>query len=93
MDIDIFIYQDWDMFVAKSMINWITSQWETIEKAKYNLKEAVELYYEDESENFKEEIETCSNIFISKVNINNLKPRFQPIKHQDKNNSNVKQYA
>jgi len=94
MDIDIFIYQDWNMFIAKSMIDWITSQWYSIEEARDNLKEAIELYYEDEDDNFKESITSSSNLFISKVKINNLKPRFKDIENNNiKKTENLKQYA
>lgn len=35
-------------YVATALPNGVTSQGKTIEKARENLKEALELYYEDE---------------------------------------------
>ena len=42
------IMQEEDWFVAKCVENGVASQGENIEEAIGNLKEAIELFYEDE---------------------------------------------
>jgi len=63
MSINIFVYQDGDYFVAKSVVEWVVSQWKSIQDAVENLKEALELYYEDE------EFEVKTNIFTTTIEI------------------------
>ncbi len=43
-----------DWFVAKDLVSGVASQGRTIQEAKNNLKEAVELYFEDETDQIKE---------------------------------------
>ena len=45
---NVIIQQEDYWFVAKCLDNSVASQGETIEEAISNLKEALELYYEDE---------------------------------------------
>jgi predicted RNase H-like HicB family nuclease len=42
------IIKDGKWYVAKDLVSGVTTQGKTIENAKENLKEAVELYFEDE---------------------------------------------
>ncbi|MFW6015431.1 MAG: type II toxin-antitoxin system HicB family antitoxin [bacterium] len=44
----VFVQKEDDWYVAKCLENNISSQGKTIEEALANLKEAVELFYEDE---------------------------------------------
>ncbi|TCT15636.1 putative RNase H-like HicB family nuclease [Natranaerovirga pectinivora] len=44
----VFVQKEDDWYVAKCLENNIASQGKTIEEALANLKEAVELFYEDE---------------------------------------------
>lgn len=59
-----FIYREGKYYVAKSVIG-IASQGETIEEAKKNLQEALELYYEDHSE------DNYSESFITSFELSN----------------------
>ncbi len=47
----VFVQKDNDWYVAKCLENNIASQGKSIEEAMSNLKEAVELFYEDEKPN------------------------------------------
>lgn len=44
----VFIQKEEEWYVAKCIENSVASQGKTIEEAMKNLKEALELYYEDE---------------------------------------------
>jgi len=46
----IFIEQEWKIFIARNLELWVVSQWENYNEAINNLKEATELYLEDENE-------------------------------------------
>ena len=50
-----------DWFVATDIVSHVASQGKTIEKALANLKEALELYYEDDDaiDNANEEMQTA----------------------------------
>ncbi|HEY8499325.1 MAG TPA: type II toxin-antitoxin system HicB family antitoxin [Clostridia bacterium] len=53
--VTVVIQKDDDWFVAKCVENSVASQGKTVEEAINNLKEALELYYEDmPKEDFKE---------------------------------------
>lgn len=43
------IWQEDDWFIAQDIFSGVTSQGRSIENARDNLKEAVELYFEDEN--------------------------------------------
>ena len=45
--VTVIIQKDDDWYVAKCIENSIASQGKTVEEAMINLKEALELYYED----------------------------------------------
>ncbi len=45
--VTVVIQKDDDLYVAKCIENSIASQGKTVEEAMVNLKEALELYYED----------------------------------------------
>ena len=45
--VTVVIQKDDDWFVAKCVENSVASQGKTVEEAMNNLKEALELYYED----------------------------------------------
>lgn len=45
--VTVLIQKDDDWFVAKCVENNVASQGKTVEEAMNNLKEALELYYED----------------------------------------------
>lgn len=44
------VYKDEKWFVAVCPLNDVASQGKTLEEALYNLREALELYYEDQKE-------------------------------------------
>jgi len=46
----IFIEQEWKIFIARNLELWVVSQWENYNEAIHNLKEATELYLENENE-------------------------------------------
>ena len=46
---NVIVQKEADWYVAKCVDNSVASQGKTIEEALGNLKEALELYYEDES--------------------------------------------
>ena len=52
------VQQDDDWYVAKCLENSVASQGKTIEEAIANLKEALELYYEDISSDIVEPRQT-----------------------------------
>jgi predicted RNase H-like HicB family nuclease len=56
-----------DFYVAKCIDNNVASQGRTMDEAIANLKEALELYYEDEPEYA---ISEMSNVFLSTLQIN-----------------------
>jgi predicted RNase H-like HicB family nuclease len=65
---NIVIMKENPFYVAKCIDNNnITSQGKTMDEAIANLKEALELYYEDESEEIAPD---TSNIFLSTLQIN-----------------------
>ncbi|MFZ3130180.1 MAG: type II toxin-antitoxin system HicB family antitoxin [Desulfosporosinus sp.] len=45
--VTVIVQQDDDWYVAKCLENSVASQGKTVEEAITNLKEALELYYED----------------------------------------------
>jgi predicted RNase H-like HicB family nuclease len=59
---NIAIVKENNFFVAKCINNDVASQGKTMEEAINNLKEAVELYYEDETEYLPSD---TSNLFLS----------------------------
>lgn len=61
------VTKDDQFYVAKCMENSVASQGFTIEEALNNLKEALELYYDDE---VTPEIPVNKNTFITTVEIN-----------------------
>ena len=52
--VTVIIQKEENWYVSKCMENNVASQGKTIEEAMRNLKEAIELYYEDEKPDFKE---------------------------------------
>lgn len=49
MDYNIVVRRDTDgQYIARNLEVWVVSQWLTIEEALANVKEATELYLEDE---------------------------------------------
>jgi predicted RNase H-like HicB family nuclease len=64
---NIAIMKEGDFCVAKCIDNNVVSQGKTMDEAIANLKEALELYYEDEPE---DAILETSNIFLSTLQIN-----------------------
>ena len=44
---NILISQEWKYFVAKNIDLWVVSQWKTVNEALLNIKEATELFLED----------------------------------------------
>lgn len=48
---NVMIQKEEDWYVAKCLDNSVASQGKTIEEALENLKEALELYFQDESPN------------------------------------------
>ena len=44
---NILILQEWKYFVAKNIDLWVVSQWETVNEALENIKEASGLFLED----------------------------------------------
>jgi len=62
---NIAIIKEGDIYVAKCIDNNVASQWRTIDEAIDNLKEALELYYEDEVDAYE-----TTNIFLSTIKIN-----------------------
>lgn len=62
------VWKDEELYVAKAVEIEVTSQGSTKKEALSNLKEALELYFEDES---KLNIgSTLKNLSLEKVNIN-----------------------
>ncbi len=49
---NIVILQEWKYFVAKNIDLWVVSQWETLNEALENIKEASELFLEDNNSIF-----------------------------------------
>ncbi len=52
--VTVIIQKEENWYVSKCLENNVASQGKTIEEAMSNLKEAIELYYEDEKPDFKE---------------------------------------
>ncbi len=52
----VIVYKEDDAYIAKDIRTNIADQGDTIEEALSNLKEALELYYEDESLNKSNDI-------------------------------------
>jgi predicted RNase H-like HicB family nuclease len=52
--VTVIIQKEENRYVSKCLENNVASQGKTIEEAMKNLKEAIELYYEDEKPDFKE---------------------------------------
>lgn len=48
---NILLSQEWKYYIVKNLDLWIVSQWENIDEALYNIKEATELYNEDNDTN------------------------------------------
>lgn len=62
---NVIILQEWKYFVAKNIDLWIVSQWQNIDDALYNIKEATSLYLEDDfdlSQNYKQSFLTTISI-------------------------------
>lgn len=53
---NIVIWKEDDWYISKCLDNNVASQGKTIEKAIANLKEALELYYEDEKPKVLEQL-------------------------------------
>lgn len=63
----IVIVQEEDWYVATDIISGVASQGKTIDEATSNLKEALELYFED---NEKELLESdCKKVFITTLEL------------------------
>lgn len=60
---NVIIEKEEEWYVAKCIDNNIASQGNTIEEALNNLKEAIELYYEDE------ELIEPKNIFVTTLEV------------------------
>ena len=58
------IQQENDWFVAKCLENSVASQGKTIDEALENLKEALELYFED-----NDEIPTTKKLFVTTLEL------------------------
>lgn len=52
--ISVMVSKENDWYVAKCIENSVASQGNTIDEALSNLKEAIELYYEDEKPNIED---------------------------------------
>ena len=52
--VTVIIQKEENWYVSKCLENNVASQGKTIEEAMRNLKEAIELYYEDEKPDFLE---------------------------------------
>lgn len=68
MQYNILIIQEWKYFVAKNISLWITSQWESIEEAIANIKEATEFFLEDNEQNMY--TRDFSPVFLSTITVN-----------------------
>lgn len=66
-EIDYVIWQEGKYFVAQCLNVNVNTFGETIEEAKNNLKEAVELYFED---GVSEDILQIKNVIVGKETIN-----------------------
>jgi len=44
---NVLILQEWKYFIAKNIDLWVVSQWESLNEALLNVKEATELFLED----------------------------------------------
>ena len=65
----VFIEKEWDIYIAKNLELWIFSQWNTSDEALSNLKEATELYMEDEKkESLLDKIKN-KQYFLTMLNI------------------------
>lgn len=64
LKITVIVQKEENWYVAKCIENSVTSQGKTIEEALNNLKEAIELYYENE----KPEIEE-KQIFLTTMEV------------------------
>lgn len=62
---NILIIQEDKYFVAKNIDLWIVSQWENMNEALKNIKEATELFLEDE----KVENKYISQSFLTTISI------------------------
>ena len=60
---NVMIQKEDEWYVAKCLDNSVTSQGKTIEEALKNLKEALELYFQDEEPN------QPKNIFITTLEV------------------------
>lgn len=60
---NVIIKQEENWYVAKCLDNSVASQGKTIEEALKNLKEALELYYQDE------EPKKPNNIFVTTLEV------------------------
>ena len=60
---NVIIEQEENWYVAKCLDNSVASQGKTIEEALKNLKEALELYYQDE------EPKKPNNIFVTTLEV------------------------
>lgn len=54
LKITVIVQKEENWYVAKCLENSVASQGKTIEEALNNLKEAIELYYEDEKPEIEE---------------------------------------
>ncbi len=54
LKITVIVQKEENWYVAKCLENSVASQGKTIEEALNNLKEAIELYYEDEKPDIEE---------------------------------------
>jgi len=58
---NVIIHKEGKFFVVKNIDLWIVSQWKSIEESLKNIKEATQLYLEDE----KQEENLSKETFIS----------------------------
>ena len=67
MSRNVVIVQEEDWYIATDIISGVASQGHTIDDAIFNLKEALELYYEDDEESLRES--SCKKVFITTLEL------------------------
>jgi len=66
MRLNVIVWKEEDMFIAREVFTGVTTQGQTIEEVLKNIKEAVELYLEELPE-IKEELEKREVIGVMNV--------------------------
>ncbi len=67
VELPVFTYLDEDMYVSEVPFIHVASQWKTVEESLRNLKEAVELYFEDVEKLLKEKLPTPSTVITTSL--------------------------